>query len=240
MFSVNKTANDNNLHDHEVDDKISLHYAAVDYTWEQLIRDCGAHVMIENSARANEIFNRQYLKKVVVWKGYFLNAYLYNLNPMGYNPAHMVNINIRMIPSESLKNPDLFLSLDNNRFNAYRDVLRQFKTGDPIKFTASLEGIGNEWRAHHLNLIKLEKTADFIDHEKKVVLFHGINFNITGHLQLENEIKQLQIATLAELNIKISDVSKDLINPSSNQTDAINKNVTIDETIIEINKNTNE
>lgn len=82
-------------------------------TWEHLIKECGSAITIENSARANEIFIRKYYKRVVEWKGYFMNAFAQNLNPFDFNPDHMVNINIRMIPSESLDNPDLFLYLLN-------------------------------------------------------------------------------------------------------------------------------
>ena len=223
MLSENRNQTERHSHEHDIDDAVNQHYAATDFTWEQMIRDCGAHVMIENSARANEIFNRQYLKKVVTWKGYFLNAFLHSLSPMGFNPEHMVNINIRMIPSESLKNPDLFLSLDNSKFNAYNSVLRTLKTGDPIKFTATLEAVGNEWRTHHLHMLKIEKTEDFIDHEKKVVLFHGINFNITGHLQMESELKEIQ-EKVADLKIVVTDVHEDVVKPTVNETE---KNETV-------------
>jgi hypothetical protein len=188
-----------NFHEHQLynahkfDENIKQHYLSSDLSWEGLIKDCGSKVMIENSARANEIFNRKYLRKVVEWKGYFMSAYVQALHPMQFNPEHMLNLNIRMIPSESINNPDLFLALDAHRYKSYAHVIRNFHTGTPIKFRAEFEAIGNEWRPHHLHLIHIEKTEDFIDHDHKVVLFQGINFNIQGHLKLEKEIKQLQL-----------------------------------------------
>jgi hypothetical protein len=78
-------------------------------TWDEMIKDCGAQVMIENSARANEIFAKKYLKNTVVWKGYYLNAFFETPNPWGYSNDHILNINVRMIPSESMIHPDLYL-----------------------------------------------------------------------------------------------------------------------------------
>ena len=39
----------------------NLYDGKAELTWEELIKDCGASVMVENSARAIEIFNRKYL-----------------------------------------------------------------------------------------------------------------------------------------------------------------------------------
>jgi hypothetical protein len=191
IFNPDKTNTIYKDHTHEIDDKVKEYYSGSTLTWADLIKDCGAYVMIENSARANEVFSRRYYKRVIEWKGYFLNAFVQSRNPMDFNPEHLMNLNIRMIPSESIQNPDLFLSLDFRKFTKYANLIRTFSTGTPIKFRASLEALGNEWRSHHLHLIDIEKTEDFIEHDKKVVLFQGINFNITGHLMNEQEIQEL-------------------------------------------------
>lgn len=182
-------------HDHEVDEAVKQYYTNSELTWEELIKDCGAYVMVENSARANEIFSRKYFKRIVEWKGYFLNAYVQAMSPLDFNPEHLININVRMMPSESLKNPDLFLSMDNTRYHKYAEVIRSLRTGDAIKFRAVLEALGNEWRTHHLHLDHLEKTEDFIPSDKKTVLFHGINFNITGHLKNEKIMEEMKLAS---------------------------------------------
>jgi hypothetical protein len=177
-------------HIHEVDAEVYKTHS--DLTWESLIHDCGAAVIIENTARAQEIFNRKYHKKAVEWKGYFIDAYINNLNPFDYNPDHLINLGIRMIPSESLKGADLILAINANKYSSYVNFLRGLSTGTPVKFTASFEALGNEWRPHHLHMIKLEKCEDFIEHDKKIILFHGVNFNISGHLKLNEEVKKIQ------------------------------------------------
>jgi hypothetical protein len=113
------------------------------------------------------------------------------IGPFQIDPEHLINLNIRMIPSESLKNPDLFLSLDQKKYEQFERVIHSLKSGDPIKFRASFENLGNEWRTHHLHLIDIEITTDYITPDQKVVLFQGINFNITGHLQNKKEIHDI-------------------------------------------------
>jgi hypothetical protein len=82
---------------------------SAEITWNSLLKDCGAQVMIENSARGNEIFAKKYYKSTVTWKGYYLNAFFESPNPWGYSNDHILNINVRMIPSESMVHPDLYL-----------------------------------------------------------------------------------------------------------------------------------
>lgn len=75
-----------------------------------MIDDCGSSVMIENSAKANEVFNTKYFKRIVNWKGHFINAFAnIPFMGMGINMEHFININVRMTPAESLSNPDLFM-----------------------------------------------------------------------------------------------------------------------------------
>lgn len=176
----------------KIDDSVNNIYSNNDLTWDGLIKDCGSNVIVENSARANEIFNRKYLKRIVEWRGYFLNAYVQQFNPFDFNPEHLVNINVRMIPSESIHNPDLFLSMDRMKYQRYANVIRYLETGHPIKFRAELESLGNEWKPHHLHLLHIEKTEDFVEGDHKIVLFKGINFNITGHLKNEKEMESLK------------------------------------------------
>lgn len=190
IFSPETAKNKYHDHSHEIDDAVKNYYSSSDLTWEDLIKDCGSYVMTENSARANEIFNRKFYKKIITWKGYFLNAFVQTRNPMDFNPEHLMNINVRMIPSESIKNPDLFLSLDFKKYQSFGHIIRTFETGTPILFKASMEALGNEWRPHHLHLLSIEKTKDFIDHDHKVVLFKGVSFNITGHMRNDKEIRE--------------------------------------------------
>lgn len=192
-----------NIHNHD-HNHINELFNATNLSWEDLINDCGGKVMVENSARANEIFNRKFFKKIIEWKGYFLSAYIQAYNPLDFNPEHILNLNIRMIPSESLKNADLFLSLDTSKYNKYLNEIRKLKTGDPIIFKASFESLGNEWRPHHLHLIHVSKIDDFIDADKKVVLFKGINFDISGHLKNEKIINEIKFSNEENINKKLN------------------------------------
>jgi hypothetical protein len=158
IFSPHESQYD---HTHEVDAEVFKTHS--DLTWESVIHDCDAEVIIENTARAQEIFNRKYHKKVVEWKGYFIDAKINKLNPFDYNPYHYLNLGIRMLPSESLKGADLILDINESKYSSYINFLSGLSSGTPVKFRASFEALGNEWRPHHLQMIKLEKCEDFIE-----------------------------------------------------------------------------
>ena len=161
-------------------------------TWEALIKDCGAKVMVENSARAIEIFNKKYFKKTIQWKGYFINAFVNRLSQFGMaEPEHLVNINIRMIPSETIKAQDLILSMGKAKFLKHFELLKKMKTGTPVEFMAKFESIGDEWKPHHLHLFWINITDNFMKDKVNVTLFRGINFDIQGHLQLKNEVEMI-------------------------------------------------
>jgi len=161
-------------------------------TWETLIKECGAKVMTENSARAIEIFNNKYFKKIIQWKGYFINAYVHRASQIGLDsPEHLVNINIRMIPSETIKSHDLLLSMGKENFLKHFDLIKNMKTGTPVEFKAEFESVGDEWKPHHLHLIWINETEDFMENKVNITLFKGIYFDIQGHLNLKNEIEKI-------------------------------------------------
>lgn len=163
----------------------NLYEKDTNLTWEGLIKDCGAAVMVENSARGVEVFSRKYQKKVIQWKGYFLSAFV------RHNMQHLVNLNIRMIPSESLRSQDLVLSMDYEKHIELYHKLKLLKTGTAIEFKASLEVVGNEWEPHHLHLVDFELIGDFVNEEEKVLLFKGVNFDLSGHVKIHKEIKKI-------------------------------------------------
>jgi hypothetical protein len=157
-------------------------YLNSDLTWHTFIKDCGSKVITDNSAKANEIFLRKYYNHEVEWTGLFIDASVV-ISSLGPDPDHVLNINVRMIPSESLKEQDLYLSTDDNKYAEYETVLKKIVSGDAIRFKALFEEIGNEYRSHHLRLIHIEKIVDFMPKEEIVVLFQGVKHNITGHLK---------------------------------------------------------
>ena len=162
-------------------------------SWETLIKECGAKVMVENSARAIEIFNKKYSGKTIQWKGYFINAFINRLSQIGMaEPDHLVNINVRMIPSETLKAQDLLLSMDRKTFLENYDSIKKIKTGTPIEFKAIFESIGDEWKPHHLHLEWVNITDDFMKDKDDVTLFKGIMFDIKGHSEIKNAIENFK------------------------------------------------
>ena len=161
-------------------------------TWENLIKECGAKVMIENSVRAKEIFNKKYLRKIIQWKGYFINAFVNKASQVGFDsPNHLINVNIRMIPSETIKAQDLLLSMGKDTFLKHFDLLKTMKTGTPVEFRAEFESIGDEWKPHHLHLIWINAIEEFMENRVNITLFKGVNFDIQGHLKLKDEIEKI-------------------------------------------------
>ena len=159
-------------------------------SWENLIKDCGSKVMVENAAKGIEIFQRKYYKKKINWKGYFISAFVQRI--AGFvDSEHLVNLNIRMIPSETIKEQDLILSLNRDSYYKFFNELKLLKTGSPIQFNAIFEEIGDEWKPHHLHLLTLTLIDDFIADKEKVLLFKGINFDIEGHMKIEKEVNEV-------------------------------------------------
>ena len=201
VYYTNRKSNQNNNNEEiykRNDEKfIKTFYKDSDaLTWETLIKECGAKVMIENSARAIEIFNKKYYKKNIQWKGYFINAFVNRMSQMGMgDPGHLVNINIRMIPSETIKAQDLILSMGKDNFMKHFEIIKQMKTGTPVEFMAEFESIGDEWRPHHLHLFWIKIIDDFMTDKVNITLFRGVNFDIQGHLQLKNQIETMTVQT---------------------------------------------
>ena len=148
--------------------------------WEQLIDSCGSKVIVENAARAQEIFERKFQGKHIEWKGHFIVASVNFENVNNFNPNHVVNYYIRMIPSETLYGADIVLSLNHKVYKKFRDLV--FTKGDPIFFEAVLESLGNEWRPFHLHAVNLSKIPEFIAPDQKVKIFKGVSVEIEGKM----------------------------------------------------------
>ena len=155
--------------------------------------------MVENSARAIEIFNKKYSGKTIQWKGYFINAFINRLSQLGMvEPDHLVNINVRMIPSETLKAQDLLLSMGRKTFLENYESIKNIKTGTPIEFRAIFESIGDEWKPHHLHLEWIKITEDFMKDKVNITLFKGINFSIEGHMEIKNALENFKSDKIIE------------------------------------------
>ena len=157
-------------------------------TWESLINECGAKIMIENAARAREIFNKKYVKKAVQWKGYFVNAYIHKPSQFGQAPSeHLVNINVKMVPSETHRTHDLLLSMGKEKFLKHFDLLKNLNTGSPIEFKAEFIAIGDEWRPHHLHIIWINQTEAFMQDKLNLTLLKEVNYDNQEIVKLKNE-----------------------------------------------------
>lgn len=174
--NLSSEENNNSLIDTYVN-KITLPNEKV-ISWEDLINNCGSKVIIDNAARAQEIFERKFHGRVVTWKGHYIGAVINYSSPFDYNPDHVINYYIRMIPSESMHGADIILSISHKISLKYRNL--QFNKGDPIAFTATLKNLGNEWKPYHLHALEIQKIDEFIDYEQKVMLFKGVTFDIEG------------------------------------------------------------
>ena len=109
------------------------------------------------------------------------------------DPNHLVNINVRMIPSETLKAQDLLLSMGRQTFLDHFESIKKMKTGTPIEFKAIFESIGTEWKPHHLHLEWINITEDFVKDKVNVTLFRGISFDIEGHMELKNALENINV-----------------------------------------------
>ncbi len=220
-IQINSSENPNEkiINDQKSEEFISKLYNKNDtlLTWEIFINDCGSKVMVENSAKANEIFKRKYYKKQIKWEGYFISAFVKSIVPGVLDYNHLVNLNIRMIPSETIKQQDLILSLNKDNYDKYFKTLQLLKTGSPIQFEAIFEEIGDEWSPHHLHLVDIKLIDDFITNKEKVILFKGINFNIEGHMKIQKEVNEV-------IENKINETEKELNLTLENEDENNQKN----------------
>ena len=93
------------------------------------------------------------------------------------------------------------------------------KTGTPIEFKAEFESIGDEWRPHHLHMISINLTDNFIKDKINVTLFKGVNFDIKGHYDIKKEV---DVIVKEEMLIK----NENKKNNSNNNNTTNNKNET--------------
>ena len=251
QINSSQNLNEKIINDQKSEEFISQLYNKNDtlLTWEIFINDCGSKVMVENSAKANEIFKRKYYKKKIKWEGYFISAFVKSIVPGVLDYNHLVNLNIRMIPSETIKQQDLILSLNRDNYDKYLKTLQLLKTGSPIQFEAIFEEIGDEWSPHHLHLVDIKLIDDFITNKEKVILFKGINFNIEGHMKIEKEVKEVienkKNESEKELNFTLENEDENNQNNdlnNNNNNDTINNNIqnnTNDNNNVNVNNSNN-
>jgi len=66
-----------------------------------------------------------------------------------------------MEPSESAIFADLVLSVSTHAYQESKEFYDSLKKGDGIDFDATLVGLGNEFKMHHLHAKKIKKNGGF-------------------------------------------------------------------------------
>lgn len=66
-----------------------------------------------------------------------------------------------MEPSESSIFADLVLSVSTNVYEENKNFYDGLKKGDGIDFDATLVGLGNEFKMHHVHVKKVKKNDSF-------------------------------------------------------------------------------
>lgn len=87
-----------------------LNYKSGDLSWQSFIEECGPKADLDNSLRANLIFEKKFKGKIVTWKGHVIATFVNNGENGKYGEAQH-GVRIRMLPSMSLKSDDIHLLL---------------------------------------------------------------------------------------------------------------------------------
>lgn len=66
-----------------------------------------------------------------------------------------------MEPSESTVFADLVLTVDSDKYKANKKMFDGLKKGDGIKFEAVIQGLGSEFKMHHLHAVDVVPTGSF-------------------------------------------------------------------------------
>jgi hypothetical protein len=78
-----------------------------------------------------------------------------------FGSDHALNVLVKMMPSESILYPDLVLSIPTSMLKDKRNLIRNLKKGDEIRFSAKFVSLGNEFKMHHLHAITIQGTGNF-------------------------------------------------------------------------------
>lgn len=128
-------------------------------SWSDYLVDCGGEKIIENSVHTKILWNDRYENNIVNWQGYY--AEVKQRQRGVFWPDVELNILVKMEPSESTVFADLVLTVDSTNYQANKKMLDGLKKGDGIKFEATVEGLGSEFKMHHLHAIDVTPTGTF-------------------------------------------------------------------------------
>lgn len=151
----------------------------INSTWTEYLDDCGGEVVLKNSIRATDTFNRNYEGKTITWQGYLMRA---TQNYGWFRGEHAAVILVKMQPSESDIHADLILSMDDQDFYENTSALASLDKGSLFKFNATFISPGNEQQLHHLHAHYIEKLDGYMEIPAHV---HNVNqrYNLNGKAQ---------------------------------------------------------
>lgn len=128
-------------------------------SWAEYLQDCGGEKIIENSVHTKIIWNEKYENNVVQWEGFFADVKYRNKGFLF--PDVEPNVLVKMEPSESTVFADLVLTVPAQLYKENKEMIDGLKKGNGIKFEATIQGLGNEFKMHHLRANSLQTTGDF-------------------------------------------------------------------------------
>jgi hypothetical protein len=142
----------------------------IDETWIDYLQDCGGEQVIENFVHTKLVYNEKYENYQVNWSGYIAETKGKSDPLFSWIPnANYLQLMIKMSPSESAIFADLVLSVSSSLFQENKALFNSLQKGEGINFKATLVGLGNEFKMHHLQAIEVTKNGDFKNLEDIVV-----------------------------------------------------------------------
>jgi len=137
----------------------NLDSTRISTTWQEYLVDCGGEKIIENSVHTKIVWNDKYENQVIEWQGFFADVKYRNKGFLF--PDIEPNILVKMEPSESTIFADLVLTVPSSVYKNSKQMIDDLKKGTGIKFVAVVQGLGTEFKMHHLRAIDIQKTGNF-------------------------------------------------------------------------------
>jgi hypothetical protein len=119
---------------------------ASDITWPRFVADCGKKAQEANEARTEQIFEEQYVGRVVNWTG---NVFSSSRRQIGSG----YHLNIRMEPSESAFG---FYDLTLLASEAHKEKVLSLNKGQRVDFTCRFTRQGGTILGHQLELLSID------------------------------------------------------------------------------------
>lgn len=76
---------------------------------------------------------------------------------------HGVTLLLKMLPSESEKEPDLLLTLDSDEIVKYEKIIDGLDRGRKIGFNATVKSFGDDGKIRHLHVVNLYECEGFLE-----------------------------------------------------------------------------